>query len=266
MKTGSGPIIVPWDFSEVADNALKTAIRVTHKINKDIVLLHIAKKNRDITETGDKLAEIAYEKSKKYKRTIKPLVTKGTIFTNIGRSSDNLDAELIVMGTHGMKGIQKIVGSWALKVVTNTSTPFIVVQKPPKNTALKNVVMPIDFRTDAKEKLNWVEYLHKLYSPKFFLLKPNFTESETIHKIKANTFYCQNYLDKKGISYETGMAEGKHSFVDETVEYAHRKNADLILIVAPKKSFSDYLLNSPEQYVIANHKAIPVMVISASHQ
>ncbi len=262
MKIGSGPIIVPWDFSEVADNALKTAIRVTNKVNKEIVLLHIARKSKDVSEYGDRLVEIAYRKSVKYKRTIKSLIKTGNIFTKIGQTANELDAELIVMGTHGMKGMQKITGSWALKVVLNTSTPFIVVQKPPKNKAVKNVILPVDFRTSAKDKLRWVEYLHQLYAPKFYLLKPNFTDTEIIRKIKANTFYCRNYFDNANISFEMDMTEGKMNFVDETVEYAKKKNGDLILIVAPRKSFADYLLGSPEQHIIANHKSIPVMVIS----
>src|SRR6056297_1636174 len=228
MKIGSGPIIVPWDFSEVADNALKTAIRVTNKVNKEIVLVHIARKSKDVSEYGDRLVEIAYRKSVKYKRTIKSLIKTGNIFTKIGQTANELDAELVIMGTHGMKGMQKITGSWALKVITHSSVPFIVVQEPPTKSEFRRVVLPIDFKSEAKEKLNWVNYLQKFYDSQFFILKPNFTDSSFIQKTKANIAFCKNYLDHRNINYELHMAEGDKPFSQETLHFAKKVNADLI--------------------------------------
>ena len=38
-------------------------------------------------------------------------------------------ASAIIMGTHGAKGMQKLFGSFAMKVIISTSVPFMVVQK-----------------------------------------------------------------------------------------------------------------------------------------
>ena len=47
------------------------------------------------------------------------------------------------MGTHGMKGMQKLTGSWALKVIVKSKVPFIVVQDPPADQErYHNIVFP----------------------------------------------------------------------------------------------------------------------------
>ena len=59
-------------------------------------------------------------------------ISKGSIFTAIAEYANEKDASLVVMGTHGMKGMQKLTGSWALKVIVKSKVPFIVVQDPPQ--------------------------------------------------------------------------------------------------------------------------------------
>ncbi|MGM0496534.1 MAG: universal stress protein [Bacteroidota bacterium] len=265
MKIGKGPIIIPWDFTEVAENALKYAVRVSHKINKPITLLHIVKKKSEKESLLSDLQKIAKEKTEKYDKQIDADVVVGKIFSDIGDYAGEKDAELVIMGTHGMKGMQKITGSWALKVIINSKVPFIVVQDPPNKSEFKKVVLPIDFKSEAKEKLNWVSYLQQFYGSQFYILKPNFTDSSFIQKTKANIAFCKNYLDNRNIPYELHMAEGDKPFSQETLHFAKKVNADLILIVTTKYiSMTDYMLGAHEQYIIANQEAIPVMVINPS--
>jgi len=265
MKIGKGPIIIPWDFTEVAENALKYAVRISNKIGKPITLLHIAKKKSEEQSLINDLKAIAKEKTEKYNKQIDADIVGGKIFTDIGKYASEKDAELVIMGTHGMKGMQKITGSWALKVITHSSVPFIVVQEPPTKSEFRRVVLPIDFKSEAKEKLNWVNYLQKFYDSQFFILKPNFTDSSFIQKTKANIAFCKNYLDHRNINYELHMAEGDKPFSQETLHCAKKVNADLILIVTTKYiSMTDYMLGAHEQYIIANQESIPVMVINPS--
>ena len=56
---------------------------------------------------------------------------EGEIFTTIADVAEELNASLIFLGTHGKVGMQKLTGSWALKVIIKSKVPFIVVQDPP---------------------------------------------------------------------------------------------------------------------------------------
>ncbi|MFO8234514.1 MAG: universal stress protein [Bacteroidales bacterium] len=263
MKISKGPIIVPWDFTEEVENALKHALNITHKVNKDITLLHIVRRKKDVEKYNDKLEVIAREWSEEYNVNIHPVAIQGNLFTAIGKYADNVDAEIVVMGTHGIKGMQKIVGSRALKVIAHSRVPFIVVKHPPKNSEYKRVVFPVDHRKKTKQKMQYTKYLSSLYNPKFLVFKPNYTDKGFIQKAKANLSFCTQFMNKHEMNYEMYLTEGKKSFSEELTEFAKKSDADLIMIVSAKHlTLTDYVAGPYEQYIIGNEEGIPVMVIN----
>jgi nucleotide-binding universal stress UspA family protein len=257
-------ILIPWDFTPVAECALKHAFKFAERAkSKKIVLLHIIKTEKDYDEAFQKLSKVANDYQGVNKLDIEPIVRKGSIFTTIGEVTSEIESELVVMGTHGLRGMQKLTGSWALKVIVSSKAPFVVVQEPPKEDKLKHIVFPIDFKRENKEKLNWASYLNSHFSPKFHIVKPNTTDVGFIKKIKANMMFSREFMDCKGIDYEINMMEGKKSFAVETIDFAKDINADLILIISTKNiGIADYVLGASEQYIIANSAKIPVMVVN----
>ena len=60
---------------------------------------------------------------------VRAKVEGGEFAPVIVREADHMDADLIVMGTHGRKGIDRILfGSVAEKVVKNASMPVLTVR------------------------------------------------------------------------------------------------------------------------------------------
>ena len=55
-----------------------------------------------------------------------------------------------------MKGMQKITGSWALKVIVGCHVPYLIVQKDPCYTDPTDILFPVDYKLETKEKLKWV--------------------------------------------------------------------------------------------------------------
>jgi len=257
-------IIIPWDFTPVAEYALQHGFKIAEKAkSKKISLLHIIKSDKEYDSAKEKLDQVANDFQGKNGIEIEPLVRKGSIFTTIGEVASELEAELVVMGTHGLRGMQKLTGSWALKVIVSSKVPFVVVQEPPNETDFRDIVFPVDFRTESKEKLNWVTYFYKYFSPKFHIIKPNTTDVGFIKKIKANIAFARKFMDSKNVDYEIHTANGKKNFPIEIMEFAKEINADLILILSTKNiGLTDYVIGAQEQYVIANSSKIPVMVIN----
>jgi len=131
--------VVPWDFTPVAENALAHAVKISHMVHNEICLLHIVDKAIKPAEEGQKMAAlklVANENSTKYNVPISVHISKGSIFSAIADFVNDKDkkhekeANIVVMGTHGMKGMQKLTGSWALKVIVGSKVPFIVIQDP----------------------------------------------------------------------------------------------------------------------------------------
>jgi len=264
MDKDKRTILIPWDFTTVADYALLHGQKIAKGIgSKKIALIHITKKEKDNAEAMVRLEQVAKENASKMNLEIEPLVREGSIFTTIGEVAAEENAELVIMGTHGLHGMQKLTGSWALKVIVSSKVPFVVVQEPPKDQPLKDIVFPIDFKWENKEKLNWASYFYNYFSPKFHILKPNTTDVGFINKIKANITVARKFMEGKGMVYEICTAEGNKNFAVETIDFAKNMDADMILIVSTKNiGFADYVLGASEQYIIANSAKIPVMVIN----
>ncbi len=107
METPKNKILVPYDFTDIANCAVEHAIKFSKILNADIILLHIVKKEQQISEFKTRLSTVAEQF--KNKNGILPfsIVRDGTIFKTINQVVEDENCMLVVMGTHGMKGLRK---------------------------------------------------------------------------------------------------------------------------------------------------------------
>jgi nucleotide-binding universal stress UspA family protein len=258
------PIIVPWDFSEVSQYALDHAILYAKTIGGKILLLHLTNDQKEIVSAKSNMEKIASETRKKSGILPEIMVQKGNIFKTITQVANDNQAKFAIMGTHGIKGMQKFTGSFALKVIAGTNTPFIVVQEPPQKETIKSVQFPIDISKENKQKLKQAKLLAHFYKPKFYLTLPeNVANDHAQHHLKSNLNYVIGYFRQYDIDYEIVHIAGTESFSDSTLKFAHENKPDLILILTTKNiNFQDYVLGAEEQKIIANPSRIPVMCVN----
>ncbi|MBN2892770.1 MAG: universal stress protein [Bacteroidales bacterium] len=263
MSDYKNPIIVPWDFSEKAEFALEHALNYSAISGKDVALVHIVKRSKDIEPALKQLDEKIEEAKQKYGRPIHVIVKEGNIFSTITDVIEETDASLAIMGTHGMKGMQKLTGSWALKVITGSKSPFIVVQDPPKERDVSDIVVPVDFKQENKEKLVWMNFINTLFSSKFHLVYIDSQDKFAKKSILSNIKVAVEYLESKGISYEINKLGSKGNLPDKTIEFAKVTDAAMIIIMTTKNIGTlDYVMGASEQTIIANEAKIPVMTIN----
>jgi nucleotide-binding universal stress UspA family protein len=263
MEQVERPIIVPWDFTHVAENAFQHAVNISKSLHRDILLLHIVAEKREIEKKKDELNVSCEKLAKDFGKKPAAMVVAGSIFHAIGDTAKELKAEMIIMGTHGMKGAQKLFGSRALKVVVSSRIPFLVVQGKPVKEKIETILMPIDFRSEHKEKANWIYYLSRNFGSSFVILKKSTHDKGFKRKMLSNIKFIETYLKGHDVPYEIKTALGKHSFKKEIVEYAKDHKADLILVMATRDiRWVDYMLGAPEQYILANPENLPVMCLN----
>lgn len=259
-------IVVPWDFSHVASHALAHAVKISRMTGDEISLLHIVDSGistKALTEKATHLKKQAEENAIKYKIDISYHISKGSIFSAIAEWVNEKDANLVVMGTHGMKGLQKLTGSWALKVIVKSKVPFIVVQDPPTDQErYHNIVFPVDFRGENKEKIKMAIFMGKYFDSKIHMIVSMSTDKNILRKTKTNLNFAIKYLIQNNIEYEIHeMPKGDIS--QQTIDFAQKISADLILIVTTKNiTFADYVVGAYEQYIIANSSKIPVCCVN----
>jgi len=259
-------VVVPWDFTPVAENALAHAAKIARMVKNNIALLHIVDIGIKPKAEGEKkvlLKHVAAEASQKYGISVSSFVVRGSIFTSIAEFVNEKEANLVVMGTHGMKGMQKLTGSWALKVIVKSKVPFIVVQDPPADQErYHNIVFPVDFRKENKEKIKMAIYMGKYFDSKIHIFVATPSDKSLLKKTKINLAFAIKYFIQNNIEYEVQeVPKGKTA--QQTIDFANKINADLILIITTKNiTFADYVLGASEQYIIANSSRIPVCCVN----
>jgi nucleotide-binding universal stress UspA family protein len=263
MEQIERPIIVPWDFSQVAENAFQHAVIFSKALNRDILLLHIVTDNKEVDAKKGELDAAGEKLGKEYGKKPYSEVVSGSIFHAIGETAKELKAEMIIMGTHGMKGAQKLFGSKALKVVVSSRIPFFIVQDKPAKDKIETILLPIDFKKENKEKANWIYYLARNFGSKFIILKSKAKDKGFKRKILSNIKYIESFLKGHDVDYEIVTTDGSQSFKKEIVSFAKDRDADMILVMATRDiRWVDYMLGAPEQYLIANPEGLPVMCMN----
>lgn len=268
MEQEKKSIMVTWDFSAVSYNALKHAIKLAHILKNNIVLFHIVNEASEEEAARKKMDEVVAEVKKDYGEDVGYYVHHGNIFKEIAEyaSKEDYDVNFVVMGTHGMKGSQKLFGSWALRVVAGSEVPFIVVQDiPPEKDRYTDIVFPIDFKSENKEKLQWAIFLGKYLNSKIHLYKAPVMDKNLQKKVNVNLNFAIRFLIQNNIEYEihTSSKSGSRNYHKELLAFSKKINADLILITTTKHITKlDYIFGAKEQYLLSNTEKIPVMCVN----
>lgn len=256
-------ILVAWDFTNVAEYAMQHAIRFATTIGSTTVtLLNIVDDEKDIDNVMGQLKIVADDAQKKYQFKVEYLAVKGDIFSTIKEVANKLMCPFVFMGTHGMKGLQKITGSWALKVIEGSNCPFIVVQRPPRNEHFGDIVFPVMYKKGDKQKVGWAVYLNKFFKSKIYLYIQKSSDPTLKAQIYSNLVHVRSILDQNEIEYVEVTGSGSDDFSDEVIEYANAINANAIIVATEKElGFTDYMFSAGEQKVIGNKYGISVITV-----
>lgn len=254
--------IVPHDFTPVATIALQHAIETSKRENTTIHVLHVVEEEEEIQSATEKIDAIvkAHEVSG---IAITTNVRIGNIFTTIAEFSSEHKAEMIFMGTHGAHGWQHVVGSNALRVVTSSPTPFIIVQeKTPKSGGYKNIVVPLDLHKETKQKLAIVAKLARYFDSKVHIVTPEETDSYLKYQVETNIMFAESYFQELGILMNSAVLPGKE-FDTEVVRYGVSIDADLIAIMnLNRQGILGVFTTSYEQAIITNDALIPTLILN----
>ena len=254
--------IVPHDFTEVADNALEHAIATAKPLKAVVYVLHVVPKEKNIKEAKEKLTTVIAKHTTEGLELI-PSVRVGSIFEDIGEFAAEHHAELIFMGTHGAHGWQHITGSHALKVITSSSVPFIIVQeKGVKQTGYDDIVVPMDLHKETKQKLAIVANLATYFNSRVHVITPDESDEFLRHQVLANISFANKFFADRGIDVTTTLAPSG-GFDKEVVKHAVNLDADLIAIMNLNRSnFFGSITANYEQYIITNDAKIPALVVN----
>lgn len=266
MKEGY-KVLVPMDFTKEAEAAISYAAFVANSFKGSIVLLHIIPNEKAKEKAVAKLEAEAQKASKEYGLTVNYEIKQGSIFDQIPKVADEINAMLVVMGTHGVKGIQHITGSYALKVIGHSKIPFIVTQSKKCNNTIKDLVLPIRFSEETKSKLSTTASIAKHFGAIVRIFTSNESDEFLRTKVNREVIFAKHYFDERGVKYEIEKAAEYGNFLSQMLVYANDVDADMIAIVNSSGDVGflpDLFKGSGEIEVLNNKYSIPAIVTNPS--
>jgi nucleotide-binding universal stress UspA family protein len=140
-------ILVPTDFSETSDKALDFAIELAQKFDASVVVMHayeipvIGFPDGSLVATADVASRIQEAGKKGLEQSLSTRSGRGVKVTSVlreGRAdeeirslAEELKVDMIVIGTHGRKGIARaLLGSTAENVVRTVTIPILTIHGP----------------------------------------------------------------------------------------------------------------------------------------
>ena len=107
-------------------------------------------------------------------------------------------------------------------------------------------------------------FIGKYFESKIHILVATSTDQNLLKKTKINLNFAIRYLIQNNIEYEIHEVP-KGDFAEQTLDFAQKINADLIVIMTTKNiMLLDYMIGASEQYIIANSSKIPVCCVNPS--
>ena len=270
-------IIVPIDFSEHSEYALKTAAKLAKKHNAELLALHMLEMSDIMLSASDglqnqktafflQLAEKKFQDflTKDYLNDLKvtPIIKHFKVFSEVNDVAIKHDADLIVMGSHGSSGVAEFfVGSNTERVVRNANIPVLVVKNDVSDVNFDVVAFASSFSEETiKPYLKAVKMFSNV-DTKVYLVHVN---------LPNDRFMSTLEIEKKAVNFFT-KADGNlnkmkdvHYVSNYTVEEgvlncANKIGADLIIVPTHGRKGLAHFFEGSIGEDVANHSTLPVM-------
>lgn len=266
-------IIVPIDFSEQSEVALKVAATLAKKNNSELVVMHMLELATGIMSNTEyipqvhivhlmKVTEQRFEKflDKPYLKdvNITPVIKHYKVFSEIDDVAKEHGAELIVMGSHGTDGLQELfIGSNTERVVRDSEIPVLVVKGDVEKFKAENFVFACDFKEESIPAVKKAVDFAKLLGTKLQLVYINTPADAFLSTEDANK-RISKFLNIAKLGMEVDIYND-YSVEKGVLNYAESQAADLIGIPTHgRKGLSHFFMGSIGED-IANHSKIPVV-------
>lgn len=267
-------ILVPTDFSDQAENALKVAAQLAKKHGSEIYLLHMLEiplQEIDALSTPSalpeamffmKLAEQKFEilLSKDYLKGIQvhDIVKNYPSFSSVIDTCHEHNVNLIVMGSHGASGLKEMfIGSNAEKVVRTSDIPVLVIKNKHVDFKVERFVFASDFKKDNKETYRQATEFAQSFGAKMHLLMVN-TANDFLSSSEAKNRIDNFIKDYDFKDYTI------HIYNDESVEsgilnFSKEIDADLIGISTHGRQGISHFFSGSIGEDVVNHANRPVI-------
>ncbi|MEM9328012.1 MAG: universal stress protein [Bacteroidota bacterium] len=279
-------ILVPFDFSDVAMNALNFAVQLTKQNDScELVVLNVIEhptpssfKTMGVTDY-DPLENIYLKKLiDSVEAKLEELLTQepyqgikafyklkiGNPYHEISFEINEEKAELVVMGTAGASGADEyFVGSNAERVVRRAQCPVITLREPSDVAEINDIVFASNFHDMTPNFVDHVLKLQKALDAELKIVKintpANFTTTRHDHEL------MDDFVKRFDIKNCSTSIYNYTNEEDGIVAFAEDIDADMIALGTHQRTgVGHFLLGSIAEDVV-NHAKRPVWTFNLEH-
>ena len=266
-------ILVPTDFSEQAEYALKVAADLARKHNGEIHLLHILELPIHLANSGNneqlpeslffiKLAEKNFKEMerKPYLEglTVHQEVAYNEIYAGIQDAIKVNEIDLIVMGSHGASGFKEMfIGSNTEKVVRTSDKPVLVIKNNHDDFDIYDFVFATDFSEECRTPLDKAYKFAQSMNAKLHLLFVN-TVSDFKTSDEALTL-MRNFTKGRNLENYSLNIYNDHSVEKGILNFAKEMDAQLVGMSTHGRKGLSHFFNGSISEDLVNHAQRPVI-------
>ncbi|WGH77070.1 universal stress protein [Tenacibaculum tangerinum] len=271
-------IIVPVDFSEYSENALRTAAFLAKQKEAEVLAVHMLELSNAVISQSEsavqqemvfylKLAEKRFNEflQKEYLSDVKvtPIIKHFKIFSELDDLAKNEEADLIIMGSKGVGGVKEIlVGSNTEKVIRHAHVPVLVIKEEPIASKIEKVLFACDFSDEDVEPYMKAKKFFKNLDAKIEILyvsTPN-SKFKSSKELEDRMMHFFNQTDEK---HQDSIPKVK-MVSDYSVEkgvfyYANKENSDILVVATHGRKGITHFFEGSISEDIANHSKLPVL-------
>lgn len=270
-------ILVPCDFSEPAISAFRFAADIAAQSRGQVSLLNVVEMPvihdsfmAPVTGFEEGLfSDLKDSDEREFRRMIskygkgikvKTEVRFGSVPLMIADYASEIEADLIVMGTHGTRGVRELIGSNAEKVVRTSAVPVLAVKKYPAKGPIKNIVFPNTLDTVNQEELVMkVKALQDFFKATLHIVwvntPTNFTR-DTITLKRLKEFVSRYMLKNFTLSIFNDPYEESG-----VINFAHSIGADMIAMgTHGRRGLAHFFIGSVAEDIL-NHVDCPIWTV-----
>jgi nucleotide-binding universal stress UspA family protein len=260
-------ILVPVDFSETSDRALRQAHSLSKALGKNLHLLYVIEdsggwfsffsgeqKKMAREQIAEKLEELKVRAVKNSGHAVHYEIVEGKPYVKILERGRDLDAAFIVMGNRGDvsdESEHNYVGNNASKVARASHCPVITVSNKVTCHNLRTILLPLDLTRETRQKVTNAIELATRFKSKIKVMSALWSKHDKVVIQQLNMLNNQvvDFIRKAGIECQGEIVESTsdaRSAVPIVLKYAEEQgDIDMILIMTqPELGVLDYFISS----------------------
>ena len=277
-------ILCPTDFSEPATLALDYGKHLATCFGARLTVLYAdpfspppyftSGQVEDLAKTIERFKGAAHEYLTRYVSEhmggpgeVETIVVESQTVPAILLTAKDKKADMIVMGTHGRSGINRLMlGSVTEKVLHETDRPVLTVRgkkgiAEPSNVSIRQILCPINYTEVALKALEHAVGISKCFDAELLVLHVIESHSTDVREEEEHGRLCAWIPD--GVRSRCSLREvvRRGDAAEQIIEAASSAGCDMIVLGAQHKRFHDTTVLGTTTIRVTRHAPCPVLTV-----